>query len=38
MYGPSAVCAKKPEWEDLPPVERARMNGRQGVLYPLQEA
>jgi len=38
VYGPSAVCAKKPEWQDLPPVERARMNGRQGVPYPLQEA
>lgn len=38
VYGPSAVCAQKPEWAQLPPVERARMNGRQGVPYPLQEA
>ena len=38
VYGPSAVCAKKPGWNDLPAVERARLNGRQGVPYPLQEA
>lgn len=38
VYGPAAVCAKQPEWELLPLFERARLNGRQGVSYPLQEA
>jgi fatty-acyl-CoA synthase len=32
------VCAKHPEWEDLPFAKRAELNGRQGVTYPLQEA
>jgi fatty-acyl-CoA synthase len=31
------VCAKHPEWDDLPLEERVRLNGRQGVRYPLQE-
>ncbi len=38
VYGPAAVCAKQPQWEGLPLDERARLNGRQGVPYPLQEA
>ena len=38
VYGPAAVCAKQEEWADLPIEERARLNARQGVAYPLQEA
>ncbi|KAK9933920.1 hypothetical protein M0R45_021090 [Rubus argutus] len=32
-YGPSTVCAWKPEWDSLPPVTQARLNARQGVRY-----
>lgn len=32
-YGPSTVCAWKPEWESLPPIKQARLNARQGVRY-----
>ncbi len=38
VYGPAAVCAKQTHWEGLPAEERARLNGRQGVPYPLQQA
>jgi fatty-acyl-CoA synthase len=38
VYGPASVCAKQPEWDDLPVAQRAELNGRQGVAYPLQEA
>jgi len=38
VYGPAAVCAKQESWAGLPAEERARLNGRQGVAYPLQEA
>ncbi len=38
VYGPAAVCAKQAAWTGLPADERARLNGRQGVAYPLQEA
>jgi fatty-acyl-CoA synthase len=38
VYGPAAVCAKQDSWAGLPAEERARLNGRQGVAYPLQEA
>ena len=38
VYGPAAVCAKQPEWDTLDLPERARLNGRQGVAYPLQQA
>ena len=38
VYGPSAVCAKQDGWDKLPIGERARLNGRQGVPYHLQEA
>jgi fatty-acyl-CoA synthase len=38
VYGPAAVCAKQTEWETLGLAERAALNGRQGVAYPLQEA
>lgn len=36
-YGPAAVCAQQPEWNDLPIAQRAERNGRQGVAYHLQE-
>lgn len=32
-YGPSTVCAWKPEWESLPSEKRARLHARQGVRY-----
>lgn len=32
-YGPSTICAWKPEWDSLPPETQARMNSRQGVRY-----
>jgi fatty-acyl-CoA synthase len=38
VYGPAAVCAKQECWAVLPAEERARLNGRQGVTYPLQQA
>jgi fatty-acyl-CoA synthase len=37
VYGPASVCAKHPEWDQLPPERRAELNGRQGVRYVLQE-
>ncbi len=37
-YGPAAVCAKHPEWSELPIEEQVRRNGRQGVAYLLEEA
>jgi fatty-acyl-CoA synthase len=37
-YGPAAVCAKQQSWAELPLEERARLNGRQGVAYHLQQA
>ena len=37
VYGPASVCAKHPEWDQLPPEQRAELNGRQGVRYVLQE-
>jgi fatty-acyl-CoA synthase len=36
-YGPAAICAKHPEWAELPLEEQVRRNGRQGVAYLLQE-
>jgi fatty-acyl-CoA synthase len=36
-YGPAAVCAKHPEWSELPLEEQVRRNGRQGVAYLLEE-
>ncbi len=38
VYGPAAVCAPQDEWAALPLAERARLNARQGVAYPLQQA
>ena len=36
-YGPSSVCAKHVEWQDLDLEEQARLNARQGVPYHCQE-
>ncbi len=36
-YGPAAVCARHPEWSELPLEEQVCLNGRQGVRYHLQE-
>ena len=36
-YGPASVCAKHAEWRNLTVDEQARLNGRQGVAYLLQE-
>ena len=38
VYGPSAICARHPEWSDLDLAGRVERNGRQGVPYTLQEA
>ncbi len=38
VYGPASVCTKQAGWDALPLEERARLNGRQGVPYHLQEA
>lgn len=32
-YGPSTICAWKPEWDSLPLDAQARMNARQGIRY-----
>jgi fatty-acyl-CoA synthase len=37
-YGPAALCAKQERWQSLPLAERARLNSRQGVAGPMQEA
>ncbi|XP_021732204.1 probable acyl-activating enzyme 1, peroxisomal [Chenopodium quinoa] len=31
-YGPATVCVWKPEWDCLPPNDRAKLKARQGVL------
>lgn len=36
-YGPATVCVKQNDWADRTLEERVRLNGRQGVTYPLQE-
>jgi len=36
-YGPASVCAKHPEWRELPLAEQVRLNGRQGVRYHVEE-
>jgi len=38
VYGPATVCAKHEGWAGVDPHERARLNGRQGVRYLLQDA
>lgn len=37
VYGPAVVCPPQAEWAQLPVSERARLNARQGVRYPLQD-
>ncbi|MDE2147266.1 MAG: acyl-CoA synthetase [Burkholderiales bacterium] len=37
VYGPAAVAVKRPGWASQSLSEQARLNGRQGVRYPLQE-
>ena len=37
VYGPAAVAVKRPSWSGESLCEQARLNGRQGVRYPLQE-
>jgi fatty-acyl-CoA synthase len=37
VYGPAAVAVKRPSWADQDLSEQTRLNGRQGVRYPLQE-
>ncbi|MBF0353811.1 MAG: acyl-CoA synthetase [Alphaproteobacteria bacterium] len=37
VYGPATVCAWHPEWDELPPGERARLKSRQGVRYLVEE-
>ncbi len=37
VYGPTAVCVKQAEWQDLTLGERAQRNARQGVRYTVQE-
>ncbi|KAK9161718.1 hypothetical protein Syun_008059 [Stephania yunnanensis] len=36
-YGPSTVCAWKPEWNSLPVETQARLNARQGIRYTALE-
>ncbi len=37
VYGPAAVAAKRAEWSGESVSRQARLIGRQGVRYPLQE-
>jgi fatty-acyl-CoA synthase len=37
VYGPAAVAVKRDSWADESLSEQTRLNGRQGVRYPLQE-
>ena len=37
VYGPAVVCAWKPEWDEAPAEEQARLKARQGVAYEMQE-
>ncbi len=38
VYGPAAVAVQRPSWAGESVEEQTRLNGRQGVRYPLQEA
>jgi fatty-acyl-CoA synthase len=38
VYGPAAVAVQRESWADESVGEQTRLNGRQGVRYPLQEA
>ena len=37
VYGPATVCAWQDAWDALPMQERARLQARQGVRYPVLE-
>ena len=37
-YGPATVCSPQAGWEQLDVGERAMLNARQGVRYPMEEA
>jgi fatty-acyl-CoA synthase len=37
VYGPAAVAVQRPSWGEADLAEQTRLNGRQGVRYPLQE-
>jgi fatty-acyl-CoA synthase len=37
VYGPATVCAKHEAWAQADISERARLNGRQGVRYLMEE-
>ena len=37
VYGPAAVAVKRQSWQQETLSEQTRLNGRQGVRYPLQE-
>jgi fatty-acyl-CoA synthase len=37
VYGPAAVAVKRDSWASETLSEQVRLNGRQGVRYPLQE-
>ena len=37
VYGPATVAAKRRQWAEESIAEQARLNGRQGVRYALQE-
>ncbi|WP_151638506.1 acyl-CoA synthetase [Noviherbaspirillum aerium] len=37
VYGPTVVCEPHEDWATLGAGERAALNARQGVRYPLQE-
>ena len=37
VYGPSSVAVKRHSWEQENLSEQTRLNGRQGVRYPMQE-
>ena len=37
VYGPSSVAVKRSAWQDASLSEQTRLNGRQGVRYPMQE-
>ncbi len=34
-YGPAVTCEWHSEWNEHPPAERAELNSRQGVRYPV---
>jgi fatty-acyl-CoA synthase len=36
-YGPAAIAVKRAAWAGRSPAEQARLNGRQGVRYALEE-